>query len=85
MEDLPEIGATVKLIQGHKVYDRSTAVLRIACGLRFPWPLMGIFLLIPSFMRDPVYNMVARNRKRWFGERTTCYLPDSLGPKDEQR
>ncbi len=58
-----------------KLYSRSTAALRIAMKLRFPWPLLGVFLLVPRFIRDPVYNFVARNRVRWFGRRHTCYLP----------
>jgi len=66
---------TVLLWGNGKVYDRSTAVLRIALKLRFPWPLLGIFLAVPGFLRDPVYDLVARNRKRWFGARSTCYLP----------
>ena len=66
---------TVLLQMNGEVYDRSTAVLKIALHLRFPWPLLGIFLLVPRFLRDPVYNWVARNRKRWFWERSACYVP----------
>jgi predicted DCC family thiol-disulfide oxidoreductase YuxK len=76
--DSPETSGapeTVLLWINGKAYDRSTAVLRIALKLRFPWPLLGIFLLVPRFLRDPVYDLVARNRKRWFGARSTCYLP----------
>ena len=66
---------TVLLWMEGKLYSRSTAALRIAMKLRFPWPVLGIFLLVPKFIRDPVYNLVARNRIRWFGRRHTCYLP----------
>ncbi len=68
-------GDTVLLELGGKVYDRSAAVLRIAVRLRFPWPLLGLFFVIPRFIRDPFYRVVARNRKRWFGKRSTCYVP----------
>ena len=67
---------TVMLEMDGKRYERSTAVIRIATGLRFPWPLLGVLFAIPRFIRDPLYNLVARNRKRWFGIRETCYLPD---------
>jgi predicted DCC family thiol-disulfide oxidoreductase YuxK len=53
-----------------KMYDRSAAVLNIARHLRFPWPVLAVFLLVPQFLRDPVYDLVARNRKRWFGARS---------------
>jgi len=66
---------TVVLDVNGGIYLRSAAVLRIAMRLRFPWPLLGIFFLVPPFIRDAVYNLVARNRKRWFGTRSTCYIP----------
>ena len=72
--DRPE-GDTVLLLMNEKIYHRSGAALRIATRLRFPWPLLGIFLLVPPFLRNGIYNLVARNRKRWFGTRSTCYLP----------
>lgn len=46
---------------------RSTGALRLTHYLRFPWPLLQILLIVPAFMRNPVYNWVARNRFRWFG------------------
>ena len=72
---LEEASDTVQLLMAGKRYERSTAALMIAVRLRFPWPLLGIFFLVPRFFRDALYKLVARNRKRWFGERSTCYLP----------
>ena len=46
---------------------RSTAALRAFRYLRFPWPLLYTFILVPAFLRDPVYNLIAHNRYRWFG------------------
>jgi len=63
---------TVVLMLKEKRYERSSAVLRIALHLRFPWPLLGIFFLVPVRIRDSLYDLVARNRKRWFGE--ACVL-----------
>jgi predicted DCC family thiol-disulfide oxidoreductase YuxK len=65
---------TVQLIMDGKQYERSSAVLRIAVHLRFPWPLLGIFYLVPGFIRDAIYLQVARRRKRWFGEETRCVI-----------
>jgi len=65
---------SVLLFLDGKWYERSSAVLQIALRLRFPWPLLGIFFIVPGFLRDPLYNLVARNRKRWFGEHEACYI-----------
>lgn len=54
---------------------RSTAVLKLAEHLGGVWRLAVIFKLIPRPLRDSVYNLVAQNRYRWFGQRQTCRLP----------
>ena len=54
-------------IERERVYLRSAAALRAFRYLRFPWPLLSIFLTVPAFLRDPVYNLIAHNRYRWFG------------------
>src|SRR4249920_4228419 len=60
---------SVVLIEEGTVYTGSTAALRIARGLRFPWPLVGVLLAIPRPLRDGIYAGVARRRYRWFGQR----------------
>ncbi|MBN2697368.1 MAG: DUF393 domain-containing protein [Bacteroidales bacterium] len=76
-EDLPD---SILLLQDGKLYTRSAAVLRIARKLRFPWFFAVILLVVPPFIRNPVYNWIAGNRKKWFGERTVCFLPDQDEP-----
>jgi predicted DCC family thiol-disulfide oxidoreductase YuxK len=66
---------TIVLIHGGNVYVRSTAALNIAQKLGKAWPLSGIFFLVPRFIRDYVYDWVAKNRYRWFGKRDTCRMP----------
>jgi predicted DCC family thiol-disulfide oxidoreductase YuxK len=66
---------SVALLQGGHVYTRSTAGLRIARRLRFPWPLLYGFTIVPRPLRDAVYDLIARNRYRWFGKRDACMLP----------
>jgi predicted DCC family thiol-disulfide oxidoreductase YuxK len=59
-----------------RVLQRSDAVIRIASRLKQPWPLIGGLLrLLPRPLRDALYDVVARNRYRWFGVRPTCFLP----------
>ena len=67
---------TIYLIMDGKLYDRSSAALRIMRRLAFPWPLMAVFLAVPKPLRDAVYNWIGRNRYRWFGRTDTCQLPD---------
>ena len=56
---------------------RSDAVLCMLSLLGFPFSLPKIFLLIPAALRDAIYNLIARNRKRWFGKTTQCRNPPS--------
>lgn len=58
---------TFVLYEDGHCYIRSQAALRLTGYIRFPWPLLQVFLLVPAFIRNPVYNWVARNRYRWFG------------------
>jgi predicted DCC family thiol-disulfide oxidoreductase YuxK len=66
---------TVFLIEDGFLHRRSDAALRIARRLTFPWPLLFGLVFIPRFLRDPVYNLIAKNRYRWFGKREKCRVP----------
>ncbi|MDZ4803931.1 MAG: thiol-disulfide oxidoreductase DCC family protein [Candidatus Eisenbacteria bacterium] len=76
------MSGTMLLVEGGRVSTRSTAVLRIASRLPFPWWLSGIGWIVPRIVRDWAYDIVARNRYRWFGRRETCLVP---GPEHEGR
>jgi len=69
-----ELDSMVLLSEG-KVYRKSSAALRIAQRLKWPWPLLSGFLIVPRLLRDPFYNLVARNRYRWFGRQESCRVP----------
>ena len=62
------------VIDGACVRQDSDAVLSIYEGLGYPWRLVAVFRLVPCFIRDPVYRWIARNRYRWFGKRTSCWI-----------
>ena len=62
-------------VENGKAYTRSTAALRIAAYLGGAWPLLKILLLVPRFIRDAAYNLIARNRYKWFGKKETCMVP----------
>lgn len=67
---------TIYLIMEGKLYDRSSAALRIMAKLSALWPLMVVFLAIPKLVRDWIYNKVGENRYWLFGRTDTCQLPD---------
>ena len=54
---------------------KSTAALRIAKRLDGLWPLLAVFLVVPRFLRDAVYDWIGRHRYRWFGKRDACWVP----------
>ena len=66
---------SIVLIEEGQVYLRSTASLRIARRLRFPWNLAGAFLLVPRPLRDGVYAVIARVRTRLAGRSNACEIP----------
>lgn len=63
------------LIQGNRYFKRSAAAIRVAMMLRWPWPLFAVFLVVPSFLRDIVYNWIAGHRYQWFGKSDQCRIP----------
>jgi predicted DCC family thiol-disulfide oxidoreductase YuxK len=66
---------TLVLVEGPHCYVRSTAALRIAARLNGPWRFLAALLLVPTFLRDYAYEVVARNRYRWFGKSESCRMP----------
>lgn len=74
-DDLRGALDTLVLKVDGQIYTQSSGALRTAGLLGFPWSLARIFLLVPRFIRDGIYNWVSRNRLRWFGQRDTCRMP----------
>ena len=66
---------SIVLISNGKVYDRSRAALEIARKLNGLWPLLYVFVIVPPFIRNFVYDWIARNRYRWFGKTDECMIP----------
>ena len=66
---------SILLVDGERVYDKSGAALRIAGKLRSPIAVLWIFLIVPWFIRDFFYKVIARNRYKWFGKSEACRVP----------
>jgi predicted DCC family thiol-disulfide oxidoreductase YuxK len=63
------------LIEGDKVYTKSTAALKIARQLKKPVRFLYGFIIIPKFIRDFFYSIIASNRYRLFGKNSVCMVP----------
>ncbi len=66
---------SIVLVAGGRAAVKSTAALRIARGLSWPWPLLAVFFVVPRPLRDLVYDWIARHRYRWFGKQAACMVP----------
>ncbi len=63
------------LIDNGKAWTKSSGALRVAKYLSGGWKLLYVFNLLPRLLRDPVYNFIAANRYRWYGRKTSCWMP----------
>jgi predicted DCC family thiol-disulfide oxidoreductase YuxK len=75
LDGLGGIPDSIVLVDNGRVYTRSSAALRIASGLRFPWSLARALIVVPRPLRDWLYDRVARHRYQWFGRKDVCMVP----------
>jgi predicted DCC family thiol-disulfide oxidoreductase YuxK len=66
---------SVILVDDNKAYVFSSAILNIARKLKGIYQLAYIFILVPSFIRDPLYKWIAKNRYKWWGKKDSCMIP----------
>lgn len=69
-----EFGSFILFEKG-KVHTKSTAALTVAKKLNGLLPIWYTWITLPKFIRDAVYNLVARNRYKWFGKKEECWIP----------
>lgn len=62
-------------IENGKAYQRSTAALKVCRHLNWFWPLCYGLIIVPKFIRDGIYNWIAKNRYKWFGQKDSCMIP----------
>jgi predicted DCC family thiol-disulfide oxidoreductase YuxK len=70
-----ERARSIILIEDGQIFLRSTATLRIAGRLPFPWRLAAALLWIPVPIRDAGYRVVAAVRHRIAGTSNACEIP----------
>lgn len=66
---------TILYLENGKIFSHSTAVLRIARNLKFPWCMAWGLMIVPPFLRDFFYRIISRNRYQWFGRKDQCMIP----------
>lgn len=66
---------SVVLEKEGRIYQKSDAALEIARHMDGLWKLLYAFKIVPRFIRDAIYDLVAKNRYRLMGKRDSCRLP----------
>lgn len=59
----------------NKLYTKSNAVFKILIFLKFYLRILLIFKIFPTFLTNYFYDMISKNRYKWFGKKTICYVP----------
>lgn len=73
--DTENMDSMVLIEPGVAYYQRSTAALEISKDLSGAYSMLGYFSFIPEGFRDSIYNLVAKNRYKWFGKKDACMIP----------
>jgi predicted DCC family thiol-disulfide oxidoreductase YuxK len=66
---------TFIFIEDNRFYTKSTAALKVCRYLGGLWPLCYGLMIVPKFIRNAVYDLLAKNRYKWFGKRDSCMMP----------
>ena len=66
---------SIVVLKADQVYIRSDAVIEILVALGGIYKISKLLILIPSSLRNLVYDTVAKRRYRWFGRRDICRIP----------
>jgi len=64
------------LLEDGRAWLKSQGTIRMFARLGFPWSLAVGLRLLPRRLLNQAYDIVARNRFRWFGSQTTCFMVD---------
>lgn len=73
--DTTKIDSIVLVTSKEKFYIKSSAALKIGKHFSGLWKLFQIFWIIPTPLRNVVYNYIAKNRYKWFGKKDNCMIP----------
>lgn len=72
---VPEDTDSFIFVDGEKYYDRSSAALHVFKHMPGGWKLLYGLIVLPKPIRDAFYQLIAKNRYKWFGRKESCMLP----------
>ncbi len=78
----PDDPMSLLLLDEDGSHTDSDAVIAVLVGLGRVWRTAAALRLLPRVARDRAYRFIARNRYRWFGKKSACYLPT---PRQRER
>ncbi len=64
------------LLEDGQAYFKSDGTMRMFAHLGFPWSCALLFRVVPRVLRDRLYDFIAKNRLKWFGSQSVCFLAD---------
>ena len=67
---------SIVLIKNNKAYIKSSAALKVSKHLKGLYPALQVFYIVPAFIRNVVYDYIAKNRYKWYGKSETCMIPE---------
>jgi predicted DCC family thiol-disulfide oxidoreductase YuxK len=72
----PVIFETNVLLENGRARFKSDGTIRMFAHLGFPWSAAVLARVIPRSIRDRLYDLIAKNRLKWFGSQSVCFLPE---------
>lgn len=73
--DTSKVDSIILFEPNQAYYLKSTAALKIFGNFGGIWEVSKFLLFFPSFIRDFVYDIIAKNRYKWFGKKNQCMIP----------
>lgn len=73
--DTSEIDSIILIEPGVAYYTKSAAALKIGQDFGGPWKLLQVFEWIPESISNFIYDIIAKNRYKWFGKKEACMIP----------
>ena len=73
--DTEKVDSILLIEPGIAYYDKSDAALQIGKHLKGYRTISSILYMIPSGLRNIVYDFIARNRYKWYGKKEACMIP----------
>ena len=66
---------TIVYFENGDVFTKSNAALKIASHLTGSWKLLKLGYVFPEFIRNRIYDLIAKHRYKWFGKKEHCMVP----------